>query len=52
MKRRTLSLAREVLTELTPGELAVVVGGSSECFDTLSEKLGCVGTYQCPTYTC
>ena len=49
---RRLTLAREALAELTPDELSAVVGGSSDCFKTLTQKLGCEGTYQCPTWTC
>lgn len=52
MGGRTLSLKREALAELTGEDLAVVVGGSADCLQGLSRKLGCVGTYQCPTYTC
>ena len=61
MKKRTLVLRREALTELTPGEMHAVVGGLEmsgktcpldDCFEDLSHKLGCVGTYNCPTYTC
>lgn len=56
---RTLSLKRETLTELTADDLRIAVGGASgatcplgDCVDELSHKLGCVGTYRCPTYTC
>ena len=62
MPRRTLALRRETLTQLTPDDLAVVAGAGydasgatcplGDCFDKLSHKLGCVGTYNCPTYTC
>jgi len=50
--KRTLSLKRESLAELSTDALREVVGGSATCLDTLSQKLGCVGTYQCPTWTC
>ena len=58
--KRALTLRRETLTELTTEDLRIAVGGFasgktcplSDCVDDLSEKLGCVGTYQCPTYTC
>ena len=58
---RRLTLRREALTELTAAELSGVAGGYDasgatcplgDCFDDLSRKLGCVGTYNCPTYTC
>ena len=51
---RTLRLSREALTELTTDDLAYVVGAaaSADCLRDLSRKLGCVGTYNCPTYTC
>lgn len=54
---RTLGLRREILTELTPGDLAAVVGASGITCDPtdlgdLTAKLGCEGTYQCPTWTC
>jgi hypothetical protein len=52
MPGRVLRLQREALTELAHDDLAVVVGGSAKCVPDLTELLGCVGTYQCPTWTC
>lgn len=56
---RTLALKRETLTELTTDDLTIAVGGASGvtcpvkwCVENLSDAIGCVGTYQCPTYTC
>jgi hypothetical protein len=57
--KRTLSLKRETLAELTTDDLRDVVGGASgitcplgDCVRDLSEALGCVGSYNCPTWTC
>lgn len=51
---RRLRLRREALAELTTDDLVYVVAAaaSADCLRDLSRKLGCVGTYQCPTYTC
>ena len=57
--KRTLRLERETLTELTADDLRIAVGGVSgvtcpagDCVRDLSDVLGCVGSYNCPTYTC
>lgn len=55
--KRTLTLKREALTELSADALRDVVGGQSGtscpiCVVDLTQKLGCEGTYQCPTWTC
>ena len=60
--KRTLSLKRESLAELAAADLSAVNGAGyaasgatcplDDCFDDLSRKIGCVGTYQCPTWTC
>ena len=57
--RRTLSLRSETLAELTTDDLRIAVGGLSgvtcpvaDCVRNLSDVLGCVGSYNCPTYTC
>ena len=54
--KRSLTLTREALTELTTDALRDVVGGLTGtscpiCVD-VSRKLGCVGSYDCPTWTC
>jgi hypothetical protein len=57
--KRTLTLTSERLAELTTGELTSVVGAQSGltcpvglCVEDLSEKLGCIGSYNCPTWEC
>lgn len=54
MTKRTLTLKREALCELTNGDLRAVAGASGlPCNPPdITELLGCVGTYQCPTWTC
>ncbi|HVF03355.1 MAG TPA: hypothetical protein VNA20_00805 [Frankiaceae bacterium] len=56
---RRLSLKREALTELTGADLGAVVGAVAVsgascpiCVVDLTRKLGCEGTYNCPTWTC
>ena len=56
---KTLRLRRESLCELSIGDLRDVVGGASgltcpvgECVRDLTYELGCIGSYDCPTYTC
>jgi hypothetical protein len=49
MSNRKLNLRREVLTELTPGELTKVVGGATDGCNSY----GCPVSYTCnDSYTC
>jgi hypothetical protein len=52
--KRTLRLQRETLAELAADDLRAVAGASGlPCNPPdITELLGCVGTYQCPTWTC
>ena len=57
--KRTLRLRRETLAELTTDDLRDVVGGASgvtcplaDCVQDVSKAIGCVGSYNCPTYNC
>lgn len=55
--KRTLTLKRESLSELTTDALRDVVGAASGtscpiCVVDLSRKIGCEGSYDCPTWTC
>jgi hypothetical protein len=56
---KRLTLRREALAELTADDLRIAVGGQSgvtcpvaDCVRNLSDALGCVGSYNCPTYDC
>lgn len=57
---RRLTVRRETLTELSTDELTGIVAAApsgktcplGDCFEDLSEVLTCVGTPNCPTYTC
>ena len=56
MKKRTLSLRRETIGELTIGDLRNVVGGASgiscplrDCVTDVSEAV-CPSQYNCPTW--
>jgi hypothetical protein len=56
--KRTLTLRREALSELTTGDLASVVGASGltcpygDCVRDLTYQLGCIGSYNCITWEC
>lgn len=60
MPKRTLSVKRETLTELTADDLAIAIGGASgvtcpvkDCVqDLTSLRLNCSGSYNCPTWNC
>lgn len=56
---KRLTLQRENVAELATDDLRTVVGGQSgvtcpvaDCVRDLSDVLGCVGSYNCPTYDC
>lgn len=51
--KRTLTLKREALAELTTGDLRHVVGASGKlCTIDITQMLACEGTWDCPTWTC
>ncbi|HVF03356.1 MAG TPA: hypothetical protein VNA20_00810 [Frankiaceae bacterium] len=62
MTKRTLSLKRESLTELTTDDLTGVVGAAAgteilscpifDCLDVLTRDIRCDNTLNCPTLVC